>query len=254
MDQALSWLDASGLPGNAVVLDCGCGPGILTRQVAGRGYRVLGMDPSRAMLERASGTRDSGQRPVVGYLQGDVERLPFPDACLDAVVCLGVVTHLRSAHRSLGEIARVLKPGGTLVLSIVNKAHLPHYLDLPRFVAGRLRKAIGGRIRHARPAGGAKGSPLVRSYLVPEMSKSLRVHGFIVLDCASVPLGLLTFFGRDIPPRGVNQRVAELLARSWRVPVVGSLGGMCIFKARMGPLPGGCDAALYERGRAAECG
>lgn len=226
MNQTLSWLDMAGMPGDAIVLDAGCGAGIVPQRIVERGYRVLGMDTSRAMIEEAHRVHDIELRPMSRFVQGDVECLPFAESSFSAVVCLGVVTYLRSAERALSELARVLEPKGTLILSVVNKAHLMHYLDLPEFVKLRLRKALGVNIPGARPT--------VRSYSVSEIMKSLRRHGFTVEDYAAVPLGLATFSGRAIPPVRLNARVTGLVARTRSIPLIGSLGGMCMFRARNG--------------------
>ncbi len=53
MNQALSWLDAADLSQNSTILDAGCGAGIVTREVAERGYQVIGMDYSCGMIEKA---------------------------------------------------------------------------------------------------------------------------------------------------------------------------------------------------------
>ena len=231
MNQAISWLDTAGLSRNSIIVDVGCGAGILLQQIARRGYRTIGTDYSRAMIREARSICDMELRPRVQFVQGDVERLPFADSSLDFIICLGVVTYLRSEVKALSELSRVLIPNGTLILSVVNKAHLPHYLDLPRFAKLRVQKALGMKTIYTRRKANSNTQSTVRSYFIPEIIKSLQHQGFEVEDYRTVPLGLLTFLGFAIPPVKINAKITALLAQPKSIPVIRSFGGMCIFRA-----------------------
>lgn len=95
-------------PGSKV-LDLGCGTGILLASLADEGYRAVGTDISRTMLSRARGTA-----PLV---TADGGNLPFADASLDAVLARGSIHHMQDIPAVLGEILRVLRHGGQVVLS-----------------------------------------------------------------------------------------------------------------------------------------
>lgn len=103
----------------ARVLDLGCGDGQLTARAAAvvPGARVLGMDWSRAALDRASGR---GVSVVQAELDG--VDLPFPDGAFDVVMMNEVVEHLVEVDRAVAEARRVLTPGGFLLLSTPNLA------------------------------------------------------------------------------------------------------------------------------------
>ncbi|HEY92586.1 MAG TPA: class I SAM-dependent methyltransferase [Dehalococcoidia bacterium] len=234
LKQALSWVDAFQISQNAILLDAGCGVGISTQEMAKRGFHVIGLDFSDAMIKKAQSVCEAKLWRKIQFMQGDVERLPFADHSFEVVVCLGVITYLRSESTTLSEISRVLKPGGMLILSVVNKAHLAHYLDIPKFAHIRLLKTIGRKISHLNYSISNGSNTGVRSFLIPEMRKSLVRQRFIVLDYATIPLGLLTFSGRTIPPVELNAKVATLLGKTSGIPIIGSFGGMCIVKAVKG--------------------
>lgn len=100
-------LAAAELAGHQRVLDVGCGEGQLSRVAAGRGSTVVGVDPTAEQIRVAV---ERGGGPV--YVRATADALPFPDATFDAVVVCLVMEHIDSLAGALGEIARVLRPGG----------------------------------------------------------------------------------------------------------------------------------------------
>jgi ubiquinone/menaquinone biosynthesis C-methylase UbiE len=232
MNLALSWLENSNLSIDSIILDAGCGAGIFAMEAAKRGYPVLGIDFSRGMVEKAARIACAQSRRSVQLLQGDVRSLPFKNCSLDLIVCLGVIGYFGSEEKALSEFSRVLKPCGTLIVSIVNRAHLVYYLDLPRFVTTRLRKAL-------RPIGefpsknwGGPSTSATRSYFITDFRKSLEKQGLAIVEYTTLPSGMLTLFGRDIPPRQLNTKITMLLEMPSNIPLIGSLGGICMFKAK----------------------
>ncbi len=96
------------------ILDVGCGEGTLSRRLAGRGARVVGLDPLPGALEQARRAGSSG--PAIRYLQGVAEALPFAEDSFDAVIFFNSLHHvpIGAMARALREAARVLRPGGLL--------------------------------------------------------------------------------------------------------------------------------------------
>jgi len=104
-------------PGMAV-LDCGCGPGTVTVDIAqrlGEGTAVgLDLDGSQVGLGRELAQRRGCSN--VNFRQGDVYHLPFEDATFDTVFSHALFEHLSEPLRAMRELRRVLKPGAAAVV------------------------------------------------------------------------------------------------------------------------------------------
>ena len=99
------------------LLDCGCGPGTITLDLARRvaPATVIGMDRSDVQFASARATA-AREGLAVTFETGDIERLPFPDASFDAAFAHALFEHISDPARAAAEIRRVLKPGGCLGL------------------------------------------------------------------------------------------------------------------------------------------
>ena len=121
LEAVRAWLDR--LPPATRVLDAGCGEGVLVDEYTGR-LRIEGLDPNYA----------SGR-----VRSGSLTDLPYGDATFDRALCLDVLEHLtfEEQPRALAELHRVLEPGGELLVSIPNLAHLQsrvHFLLQGRLI------------------------------------------------------------------------------------------------------------------------
>jgi ubiquinone/menaquinone biosynthesis C-methylase UbiE len=90
-------------------IDVGCGPGIVVAALRGEGVEALGIDLTAEMLREARGAGGS-------YVRGDVARIPFRDGVFDLAVCRNTVHHLSDPPGVAREVARVLRPGGRMVI------------------------------------------------------------------------------------------------------------------------------------------
>lgn len=96
------------------VLDLGCGIGRLTPALAETfGGPVWGVDPSARMREIAEAT---AAHPAVTYLEGEAARIPLPESSVDAVLMFLSLHHVPDRAAAAAEIARVLRPGGRLLV------------------------------------------------------------------------------------------------------------------------------------------
>jgi 2-polyprenyl-6-hydroxyphenyl methylase/3-demethylubiquinone-9 3-methyltransferase len=115
----------------AVLVDMGCGAGLLAPWVAGKGYTHVGIDITASALVQA------GHHGVVPG-RGDVAALPLRSGMAD-VVCAGeILEHVTDLAGVVGEACRVLRPGGTLVIDTIARTRLA---DL---IAVRLAERIPG--------------------------------------------------------------------------------------------------------------
>ena len=98
------------------VLDCGCGPGTITRDIAQRiaPGRVVGLDFSADQVVVAIADAAAQGIANVEFRQGSAYALPFDDNCFDAVFSHALLEHLKEPDRAVAEFRRVLKPGGML--------------------------------------------------------------------------------------------------------------------------------------------
>jgi ubiquinone/menaquinone biosynthesis C-methylase UbiE len=109
--------DQLGIVGGTTLLDVGCGRGELLVVAAERGARAIGVEYSTDALRLARQTLD-GYGQTAELVQADARRIPVPDATADHAALLDVVEHLtpQELAQSLGEIRRILKPGGRLLI------------------------------------------------------------------------------------------------------------------------------------------
>lgn len=97
------------------VLDAACGTGRHSRHLASRGHRVTGLDVSAEMLEHAR-----REVPEATFAQGSLTHLPFPPGSFDVTVCALALTHVADLEAAIGELARVVRPGGRVVIADVH--------------------------------------------------------------------------------------------------------------------------------------
>ena len=103
----------SDLPKAATMLDAGCGRGTFTAFLHNLGFRMIGIDISRAAIAFAR-----QQYPKVQFAVASLEgQFPFRDENFTAVWCTEVLEHLFDVRATLAELNRVLRPGGKLVLT-----------------------------------------------------------------------------------------------------------------------------------------
>lgn len=164
----------------ARLLDLGPAFGYAVDEARRAGWCALGLEISSDAARRAAGAA-----PIV---LGDAARAPFPDASFDAVTLWDVIEHLPDPHAAIGEVARLLRPGGRIALSTGDVGSLAARLSGPRWhlytlpehlffysreSLRRLLLAHGLRVERLR----AEAALYPLGYLVERLRKSLLGRG-----------------------------------------------------------------------------
>jgi ubiquinone/menaquinone biosynthesis C-methylase UbiE len=145
------------------VLDVGCGDGALATALSRRGARVTGLDADPRMLTAAR-DRALAESVEVDLVNGQAEALPFPDGAFDDVVAVTVLCFVQRADHAIAEMARVLRPGGRLVIG-----------ELSRW-------SFWAAIRRIRGWLGASTWKAARFHTAGELRSLLEPHGLIVRE------------------------------------------------------------------------
>jgi len=166
-------------------LDAACGTGRHAKYLASLGHEVTGVDATPEMLELAA-----AKVPGATFETADLSALPFADGHFDIAVCTLALTHCADLVPPVTELARVLRPGGHLVISDV------HPFDVVLSVQGGFRRKRGGR-------------GFVRNYvhLTSDYLNAFQQAELSVLQCKE-PL----WEDKEIATIGFSKKMPELLA------------------------------------------
>jgi SAM-dependent methyltransferase len=160
------WLDVRK---GDLLLDLGCGAGRHAFEAFRRGARVVALDYSAAELKDVLGLlvamEAAGEAGLVSgglgaAVNGDATRLPFPDGAFDRIIAAEVLEHIPADEAAIGELARVLRPGGTMAVTV------------PAWLAERVCWAITEEFHAPFVEGGH-----VRIYTEPGLRAALRRAG-----------------------------------------------------------------------------
>lgn len=151
-----------------VALDAACGTGRHTAKLVELGHQVIGVDASDEMLAVAR-----AKVPAADLRGGRLERLPVDDASVDLVTCALALTHVDDLGPVMREFARVLRPGGRVLISDIHPVGT---------TTGAIAAFPGKDL--------AEGVPYVRSVIhqVGDYLAAFRGAGLSVLDCREPPV------------------------------------------------------------------
>lgn len=241
MKLVLSWIDDLRLPAGTQVLEVGCGAGLLTLALAERGFAVTAMDAVQDMVDE---TREAvsrlGFEDRVRVVPGNALDLPLRDATYSLVVALGVIPWLQSPEKALREMARVMAPGGRLIVTADNRWRLNHMLDSWRFP---LLSPVRRRVRRALEGWGLLKSLKDRGLSTPHSLHKFdhMLHQAKLCKERQMTLGFgpFTFFNipllRGADGLSIHERLQGLADRNF--PLIRSTGCQNLTLARNGPSP-----------------
>jgi len=162
--------DRLGVRSGDHLLDLGCGGGRHAFEAFRRGAHVVALDRDHDELRRAASIlwamHDEGQAPrraIGAVVRGDALAVPFPDGAFDRVIAAEVLEHIVTDTDALAELARVLRPGGTIAVTV------------PRWLPERVCWALAEDYHAPAVSGGH-----VRIYRQGELTAKLRAAGLAV--------------------------------------------------------------------------
>jgi ubiquinone/menaquinone biosynthesis C-methylase UbiE len=109
------------------VIDVGCGEGYITSLLP-RASRIVGLDISRVALDNAK--KSLQDRGEVEFVLGDAQGLDFEDASFDVALCSELLEHVPDPRAVTKELRRILKPSGTLVVSIPDESRIKRIMRI----------------------------------------------------------------------------------------------------------------------------
>ena len=192
------------------VFEAGCGTGLLLREAAEFARTAVGLDLSRGMLTPARGR---GLRVV----QGSITHVPLPSASFDLVYCMKVLAHIPPIERAVAELARLVRPGGHLLLEFFNPFSLRY-----------LAKRLGG-------PGRIHGDGTDESHVFTRFDRLSRARGYLpsgmrVVEVRGVRVLTPSSHVFAWPPLGKLFAWAERAACD--APVLRNFGGFLILAAQ----------------------
>lgn len=212
METVLDWIGALRLPAGTPVLDAGCGAGLLSLALAERGLAVTATDSSQEMVDLVARQARERGTPGVSVQRADAHALPFADGEFQLVTALGLIPWLHDAAGAVRELARVLAPGGWMIVTADNRSRLNFVLEPrenPLLTPVRLvRDVIRGGVEDTSAS-----APSYR-HLPSEVDRMLTAADVRAVRRATVGFGPFTFLGRRVLPDSSGTTLHARLERA----------------------------------------
>ncbi|UCG57071.1 MAG: class I SAM-dependent methyltransferase [Phycisphaerales bacterium] len=242
------------LPKHGPILEAGCGSGRFVKYLHDRGYDCRGIENCKSTVENVR-----KKWPELDILEGDVEQMPYPDNMFEGIISIGVIEHFKEGPaRVLGEMRRVLAPGGVALVTVPSLNWLRRlkgpFCGMSHMVrANTYIRNIFGKKPHEHPGWNLR-NPCYKYHVWPEwgdffeyrftpsqFKEILRVARYQVIE--SVPIhhigGLYHEFGRlaakYVHCRFVVYPHTRLLNRVFsRIPFFHNHMHLCVVRKNLG--------------------
>jgi SAM-dependent methyltransferase len=214
LDREVGFIDDSlGCEKGATILDLGCGPGEHAVRLSKRGYEVIGIDLSLAMLARAA-DEAAALDTRINFVQGDMRELTFEES-FDGVYCWGTTFGYFDEQKNaevIGKVHRALRRGGRILLDVVNRDYvMPRQPSMAWFegegcvcMDEMYVNAITSRLHVKRTMMMEDGRQReidysIRIYSLHELGKLLHESGFRVVEASGDTSTAGVYFGAESP-------------------------------------------------------
>jgi 2-polyprenyl-6-hydroxyphenyl methylase / 3-demethylubiquinone-9 3-methyltransferase len=189
--QRLRFIEAAASLSDASVLDVGCGGGILSESMARAGARVLGIDLSQAVLDVAE-LHALESKLALEYRAIAAEELADQrPAAFDLVTCMEMLEHVPDPAASMAALARLVKPGGNVIISTLNRKPLAFAVAIigAEYIARVLPRGTHEYLKFIRPS---------------ELARWGRAAGLDLVDLRGITYNPLTRSFRLSPNTDIN--------------------------------------------------
>jgi len=168
-------------------LEAGCGPGAYIKPLLLLGYDVSAIDQSEGMVEQARQNIEGELSERVTLGVSGIESISFPDECFDIITNVAVLMYVPDDAKPVREFYRLLKPGGTLIITVDNKKDLADMIDIPMRLRGIMHRIRGNKAPQAdKKPDHLHSEAEPRCYSPSELRALLEAAGFTIDEEASV--------------------------------------------------------------------
>lgn len=216
---------------NPEVLECGCGPGDILELLAPLRCQLTGLDLNQRYLDLAA-----DKVPGATLVDGNVEKLPFPDASFDVVYAVGVFQYLSDERAAAREICRVTKDGGMVLISFANYRMLHLFLD-PFYLFRIFNKNLGAK---KQPSNTAAEETRIRRYPLAQLRSLFHEYDMHEIQSLTTSYGPLKFWRRELLPLATSMRISDALRNGSELKGFSALkhvGNHLIITLRKGSIP-----------------
>ena len=217
-DAVLELIDDLKIRAGSHVLEIGCGTGRLAAGLAHRGLWVDALDRADAMIEMASNRalrEGVSNRLTIGW--GDVNKLEAASGTYDLVIAVGVLPWLSSLDAPLREMARVTRPGGSVLVTVDNRWALHRLLE-PR-INPALMPLKHELLQMFASVGLISAKAQAKTWSVKETDYALARAGLTKKRGLTLGFGPFTIWKHEVVsgPRGIllHERLQGLAKRGW---------------------------------------
>ena len=239
----LAWIDSLALAPGSQVFEIGCGAGFMAIALAEREFHVHAIDSTEAMVElaRRHAAECGIAAPLLSMDVGDIYALDFEDGFFDLVLAIGVIPWLERPELAIQEMARVIKPGGHVILTADNSARLIYLLDpwknpTLKPLRRRVKKALE-QIGLLHRSSDEINPTLLTLHDRRFIDDTLARAKLIKTRGMTIGFGPFSFHRRKVLPEPLSTALHRRLQRlaDWNVPVLRSTGTQYLVLARKSP-------------------